>query len=422
MVRSAIAWFCILLFPAEPAPSRVAADAAEALTLGRCIALSLAHNPLWLSSEGDYQASLARVRQAKAIPQPSLEFDSDLQPSLLNFRNSGESYLGVSQTVEFPGKRALRGRIAALESGEVLADRDLLKLDLIFQVTEAFYAVRLAEEKEKYDRQNLELARDFLKKSEVKYAAGDIAKMEIVRAGVEAARAATAVTLAENEVLLAKARLNYLLGRGKLEPLEVRGELKRPAAAIDTVYLGERARIARPEMKKMSALVSKEGLKKTEAAFEYLPDFDLSLSRHRIEGIKTSWDFTISFPIPIFFWQPLQGRIAESEANLLALRGRSVHLANTIGLEVEQAGLGARAAENQIALFEKEILTQAEEAYNLFLFSFQEGEIGGIELIEARRTLIETRKAYADALYNYRVALAALEKAVGEPLQGVGHD
>jgi cobalt-zinc-cadmium efflux system outer membrane protein len=422
MVRSAIAWFCILLFPAEPAPSRAAADAAESLTLDRCIALSLAHNPLWLSSEGDYQASLARVRQAKAIPQPSLEFDSDLQPSLLNFRNSGESYLGVSQTVEFPGKRALRGRIATLESGEVLADRDLLKLDLIFQVTEAFYAVRLAEEKEKYDRQNLELARDFLKKSEVKYAAGDIAKMEVVRAGVEAARAATAVTLAENEVLLAKARLNYLLGQGKLEPLEVRGELKRPAAAIDTVYLGQRARIARPEMKKMSALVRKEGLKKTEAAFEYLPDFDLSLSRHRIEGVKTSWDFTISFPIPIFFWQPLQGRIAESEANLISLRGRSEYLANTIGLEVEQAGLGARSAESQIALFEKEILTQAEEAYNLFLFSFQEGEIGGIELIEARRTLLETRKAYADALYNYRVALAALEKAVGEPLQGVSHD
>jgi cobalt-zinc-cadmium efflux system outer membrane protein len=422
MARNLFVWLFILLVPAESAPLQTSGDVAEALTLDRCISLSLSHNPLWLSSESDYQASLARVRQAKALPQPSLSYDSDLQPRLLDFGRSEESYFGVNETVEFPGKRTVRGRIATLESGEVLADRDSLKLDLTFQVTEAFYAVLLAEEKVKYDRQDVELARDFLGKSQVKYAAGDVPKMEVVRAGVEAARAATAVTLAENDVLLAKARLNFLLGRGKLEPLEVRGELKRPAAAIDPAYLGERARIARPEMRKMSNQIRKEGLAKTAAALDYLPDFDLSLSRHRLAGLQPTWDFTISFPIPLFFWQPLRGRIAEAEANLASLRDRNEHLANMIGLEVEEAGLAARTAESQIALFEKDILTQAEEAYNLYLFSFQEGEIGGIELIEARRTLIETHKAYADALYNYRVALAALEKAVGEPLQGVGHE
>ena len=53
----------------------------------------------------------------------------------------------------------------------------------------------------------------------------------------------------------------------------------------------------------------------------------------------------------------------------------------------------------------------------MFLFSFQEGEIGGIELIEARRTLIEARKSYAGALHNFSVALAALEKSVGQKLE-----
>ena len=71
-----------------------------------------------------------------------------------------------------------------------------------------------------------------------------------------------------------------------------------------------------------------------------------------------------------------------------------------------------------IELFEKDILTQAEEVYNMFLFSYQEGEIGSIELIEARRTLLEARKAYADALFNHGVALAALEKSIGQSLEG----
>jgi cobalt-zinc-cadmium efflux system outer membrane protein len=388
------------------------------LTLDTCIELALVHNPLWLASEQDFQASLARVAQAKAIPQPSLEFDSDLQPSLMNFRDSGESYLGGSWTLEFPGRRSLRGKIATLESGEVLADRDLLRLEIVYQVKEAFYSVLLAEERKKYAELDLELAQDFYEKAEAKFSAGDIAKVEVLRAGVEASKAATAVKLAESEALLAKAQLNFILGRRKFDVLEVEGDLKRAPLPIDTQGFIERALAGRPEMVKIMRQLEREGRKKKEASLSYLPDFDISLSRHRIDGETTTWDFTLSFPIPVFFWQPKKGQIAEAEANMLSLERQVQHLGNVISLEVEQASLSAKSAENQIVLFQGEILKQAEDVYDLILFSFQEGEIGGLELIEARRTLNEARRAYADALYTYSLTLAALERAVGGAFEG----
>ena len=397
-------------------------DGPSALTLKQCIEISLAKNPLWLSAEEDYRASLARVRQAKEFPQPSVEYDSDLQPSLLNFRQSGESYLGVSQTVEFPGRRALRGKIAAFESREYSADRDLLGLEIVFQVKAAFYSVLLAGEKRKYAAQDFDLARDFLEKAEAKYEAGDIAKLEVVRAGVERSKAATAVKLAENDILLAKARLNYLLGRTKLDPLEIRGDLVRASVAIDREALIERAVRARPEIARAKAGLDKEERRKTEAVLSYLPDFDLSLSRHRIDGEMTTWDFTLSFPIPLLFWQPARGRIAETRANIRSLERQSEDLANRISLEVGEACFNARTAADQIVLFEKEILAQAADVYDLILFSFQEGEIGGIELIDARRSLLEARKAYADALYNHSLTIAALEKSVGGSLEGDDDD
>jgi outer membrane protein TolC len=82
--------------------------------------------------------------------------------------------------------------------------------------------------------------------------------------------------------------------------------------------------------------------------------------------------------------------------------------------------MNARTANNQIRLFEDDIITKEEEVYNMFLFRYQEGEIGSIELIEARRTLIEARTSYADALFNYGVAIAALEKSIGQKLEGDG--
>jgi outer membrane protein TolC len=395
-----------------------APPAAETLTLGQCIDIALEHNPLILSSLSQYRASLARINQAKAWSQPSLDYDSDLQPGLFDFKGSGESYFGVSQTVEFPGKIGLRGKIAGMESEEILADIDLLKLDLTFQVKEAFFGILIAQEKLKYAEQDLELTQDFLNKAEVKHAAGDIALVEVLRARVEASKAANAVRVAGNEVRLAKAQLNFLLARQKYEPLKVRGDIRRPFVSLDFEQLKERALAFRPELKRIRFSLERESLRKKQGALSYLPDFDLGLSRHRIEGEMTTWDFTLSFPIPLFFWQPKRGEIAEAEALMKSLQKEEEYLRNAISLEVEEATMNALTAGQQIALFEEQILTQAEEVYNMFLFSFQEGEIGGIELIEARRTLIEARKSYADALFNYDITLAALEKSVGQSLKG----
>jgi outer membrane protein TolC len=392
--------------------------AAETLTLEQCIGLALEQNPLVLSSLSQYRASLARIQQAKAWSQPSLDYDSDLQPRFFDFRGSGESYFGVTQTVEFPGKIGLRGKIAGKESEEILADIDLLKLDLTFQVKQGFYGLLIAQEKLKYAEQDLELARDFLNKAEVKHAAGDIALVEVLRARVEASKAANAVRLAGNEVRLAKAQLNFLLARKKYEPLEVKGDIRRPFVPLDIEQLKDRALAFRPEIKRIRFSLEKESLRKKQAAFNYLPDFDLGVSRHRLEGEKTTWDFTLSFPIPLFFWQPKRGEIAEAEALLKSLQSEAEYLRNAISLEVEEAYMNALTAGQQITLFEEQILTQAEEVYKMFLFSFQEGEIGGIELIEARRTLVEARKSYADALFNYDITLAALEKSVGQSLEG----
>jgi cobalt-zinc-cadmium efflux system outer membrane protein len=150
----------------------------------------------------------------------------------------------------------------------------------------------------------------------------------------------------------------------------------------------------------------------------YLPDFEIGVNRHSIEGEGKFWDFTLSFTVPLFFWQPKKGEIAEASANILALQKESEHIVNTINLEVEEAYTIAKAAEDQIQLYEKEILEQSEEVYNMFSFSYQEGEIGSIELIDARRTLLEARQSYADALFFYDVSLAALELSIGHPLEG----
>ena len=387
------------------------------LTLGECISLAMVRNPLIQSAREQYQASLARVRQAKAYPQPSLDIDSDLQPGITDFSDYGERYIGISQTIPFPGRTYLQGRIAGEEANQIRADNDLLRLDITFQVTEAFYALLRAEEQVGYASQNLQFTEDFVQMTELKFEAGDVPRMELIRARVEAATAANQVRVAENAERLARATLNFLLGQIPSTPLSVRGELRIPVDTYDLEEITGMALQDRPEVQKLTSAIDREQLVKKQGLLSYLPDFDVGAAKHRIPGEGNTWDVTLSLALPVFFWQPARGEIAEADANLRSLQQEASHLANAITLEVEAAFVSLTSAANQIRLFEEDILTQAEEAYEMYQFAYQQGEIEAIDLIESRRTLNDVRTSYVDALYNYDVARAAIERSIGRPLQ-----
>jgi len=383
------------------------------LTLAQCISIALNSNPRILSAVQTYQASLARIDQAKARPPLSIDYNSDLQPQPLNFIDSEEAYLGASYTIEFPGKRELRGSIAEREARELNLDVDLLRLELAFLVKEAFYRVLLADEQLRYAERNLELSKDFQEKSETKLAAGEVAKVEALRARVEALRAANQVRAALNEQRSAHDRLNYLMARRKGTPLVLDGRLQIPFVELDIGQLKQEALSNRPELERLTYSIEKENLRIQRARRDLYPDFDLNVSQHYLEAAPTTWSITVSAPLSFLFNGRQKGEVAEAEANIASLQSEELNLRNTVLLEVEEAYRNSQTAKDQIQLLQEEILPQAEEVYEMFSFSYQEGEFGGIELIEARRTLNETRKALAEALFNYAVTLAVLDKAVG---------
>lgn len=387
------------------------------LTLEQCVTIALDQNPLVLSSRERYGASLARVNQAWALPQPSINFDSDLQPTFGDFSGADETYFGISGEIPFPLKPYISGRIARKEASETETDLAVTELEIAYAVKAAFYGLLLARELAGYARQNLALSRDFVEKTELKFGAGDVPRVEVIRARVEAARATTELRRAENQQTLLRARLNFLLGREGPTPLDISGQLKAPPVEYDLEQLMDLALSSRPEIERIEFSRQRASLTKTLGFMSYLPDFELGAAKHRQTGLDDTWLVTFSAKIPLFFWQPAIGEIKEASSTSRAIEQEASHLTNLITLEVEEAHRGYTTAVNQIDLMEDEILSQAEEVYDMYLFSYQQGEIGGIELIEAQRTLSEARIAYANSLYDYDVAIASLEKSIGLTLR-----
>ena len=186
MVIGVASWAC-------PAPASAQGAPPQPLTLEDCLRMAIAEHPLLQASAHRLDAARARVAQARALPQPIVAFDSDLQPKPFNVWDSGESYLGLTQTIEFPGRRKTRGAIALRELDATAADAHSVRIELAFNVRRAFFGLLRAEERLRHLQQDRNLVADFLKTAETRLAAGDVARVEVVRARVEAAQAATEV-------------------------------------------------------------------------------------------------------------------------------------------------------------------------------------------------------------------------------------
>jgi cobalt-zinc-cadmium efflux system outer membrane protein len=301
-----------------------------------------------------------------------------------------------------------------VEAHQAQADVDLVRLDLVFHVTEAFYAVLLAREHLKYVQEDAALASTFLEQTRLKHDVGDVARVEVLRAQLETSQAESAVGLARSALELARAKLNFLLARPQGSPLELIGTLNPAPASIDLPTLQARALASRPELRTMRLAAARDEQLRRQASLGYFPDIELGVARHHLVGEPTSWDVTVALPIPLYFWQPRKGDIAEAIASASATEREAEHVRSTILLEVEEASRELLTARDQIRRFETGILKEADESYQMFAFSYAEGEIGGLELIAARRSLLQVRAAYAQALYDGSVAAAALARAVGQ--------
>ncbi len=104
---------------------------------------------------------------------------------------------------------------------------------------------------------------------------------------------------------------------------------------------------------------------------------------------------------------------AAEEISRLAAAGEELRVAARIGTAFE----AARAAEEQVKVFEGSLLRDLEDDMTLSLSRYRYGEIAFFELLDLYRTYASARLEHLRALYLYNVSLADLEVAGEESVE-----
>jgi outer membrane protein len=131
--------------------------------------------------------------------------------------------------------------------------------------------------------------------------------------------------------------------------------------------------------------------------------------------LQDGWNLGVTFSLPLFDDILTTAQVGEAQADAQGLAAQEDDLRQRIALEVRSTLLELRRADESIRV-SQETEGQARENLALAEGRYQVGVGNIIELTDAQTLVTSARANAIQALYNFKTALAQLEKATARSL------
>lgn len=359
------------------------------------------------------QAGIASARAGRVVAglRPNPVFQGQVE----NIAGSGpyrgtrsaETTVGVALPIELGGKRSARIAVANAQLSRAELQAAITAADIRQQVTQLYVEALAAERRLATARDQSRIASEALRAASVRVQAGRASPLEQQRADVARINAEANAERQARLSEAARSNLALRIGVPVQGPLDA-GMLDRlPKAMIGPVLPTDTAGTLAMAAADAELSIADAGVRLARA--NRIPDLNIGPAVRRLEATKdTVGVFAISIPLPLFN----NGNAAVAQAR--ADRTRAEAQKRLTALDVEQAITDARAEADNAATSARAAagpaLAAAQEAARIARIGYREGKFGQLDLLDAERTLADTRVAAIDALANYQNARARLER------------
>ncbi|MBV9493424.1 MAG: TolC family protein [Acidobacteria bacterium] len=329
----------------------------------------------------------ARATGAAVLPNPTVEIESGT-----------ESGIAIAQDLDLRRRPRIDAAQAAVRQEERRAEE--VARETLRDVATAFLRAMEGGERVAAASRSRELASEALKIAERRYAAGDVAQLDVNLARTAVARAEADVRAAEANSASGATELQVLLGLDERATVEgsLHDELAFSVARADLRVLEEEIAEAEAEQRLAQAM--------------RWPDVGVrgALRNEQGDRIVTAG---VGFTLP--FFQRGQAAAAEANARLARLRAERDALAKRTDVEVRGARATVDALKEAAAAYERTVIPLTDENEQLALESYEVGQIGLGDLLLVRREALDARGALIDRLIETRLAEVELRARAGAP-------
>ncbi|MBQ4533271.1 MAG: TolC family protein [Alistipes sp.] len=419
---------------AQETPSATADSETLVLTLEQALEIALSENPTVKIADETIQAKKYAKKGTYAALWPDISASGSFQRYIEkpSFHIMGQTVkMGTTNTVSGGLQAAMPLVNAQLWKSLKLSAMDVelaveqarsSRIDMIEQVSKAFYQVLLAKDSYEVYKRVYDNAVENHKIVEKKYAVGAVSEYDFIRSKVTVSNAEPNVFEAENSIIVALWQMKALLGLDLDRKIDCAGKLadyeSAMSARIDTpTTLANNSTMRQFDIQERMLNQSLKmqratNLPSLNASINYMVnamDESLALAHYKWMGSSTA---LVSLSVPIFSGGKRRAAINQAKINLTTLQlqrentERQLHTAIMQYESNMQTNLKKYHASS-------ENISQAKRGYDIAVKRY---EVGGGTLVDVDNSQLAYTQAElsrSTAIFNYLINQVALDKIKG---------
>ena len=303
--------------------------------------------------------------------------------------------------------------------------------DTILAVRKTFYEILLAQAQVEVRQQSIKLLEQQLTDTQHRFDVGAVPRFNVLRAEVELANAKPPLIRAQNNLRLAKEALVKLLGldsptqgQSDFTPINFDGHLayeprnwRIDTALADAIKLRPELQLAKTQISILEEALNVAGAgNRPELSAFANYGWRNSMFADKLDQTRDGWTAGARLSWALFDGLQTRGKVTQARAQLEQSRIDSADIRRGVELEVRQAYSDYLQA-LELLEAQKKTVEQAEESLRLAEARFQAGTGVQLDVLSAQTALTDARSNEVQALYDYNVALATLERATGTTVQ-----
>jgi cobalt-zinc-cadmium efflux system outer membrane protein len=396
--------------PAPNAPTRISMDEA--------IRLALQHNHALQATRTTILQNQAEEVTANLRPNPTLSWDSQFFP-LFNpgqfsadyLENQAQFDVGIGYLFERGKKRQHRLQAAKDQTAVTRSQVDDSQRQLIFNTSQQFIAVLLAQSTVDLAKQDTESFQQTVNISESRYKAGDMSESDLLKIKLQWLQFQSDLSTAKLAKVQALAALRQLLGFESVpDEFDVEGDLDYQPIHAGIQDLKVLAMQNRPDLRAaqegVTAARSQEALMRANGKKDLGVTFDYT----HTAGIN-SGAFFFNIDLPIF--DRNQGEIARARFAITQAEEEAIEAAQQVNTDVADAYAALQSNDEIIRLYRGGYVDQAKQSRDIAEYAYKRGAASLLDFLDAERTYRANQLAYRQALASFMTALEQMRQAVG---------
>ena len=414
---------CAQTFSQTPVPalsnSMQASTQTSTQTLGQSVGavlrledleqMALKSNPTMAQAEAVIRAAEGKRVQSGLWPNPIVGYSGN-EFALRAFGEKSEHLGFVEQTIPLGGKLKKSQAIFAQEKLQSEQSVVAQRQRIINGVRMLFYRALGAQQLVAVRTELAKLSRDAVKVTGELLNVGQADRPDVAQIRIEAERAELDLMMAENEREQVWSELAAVVGNPALKPTTLAGQLEKDLPVLNQEALLNQLLTNSPEVKRAQTGVERARAVISRAKAEVTPDlylrggfgYNRELLEREIPSIRkrTGLEAQVEVGLRIPIFNRNQGGIASATAELDVAEREVQRVELLLRTRFASAFRNYLNASRVASQYEKQIVPQAQGAYDMYLKNFRGMAAAYPQVLIAQRTLFQVRADYVAALVN----------------------